>query len=154
VLTLGPDAFDGSKATQAIVRTQQYFWRGDTAQARAWGDSARVAHLAELRGHPQDAQINALLGLALAYVGRRDESHAASRRAIELTPAGDRTGIAYYRFLAARSHVLLGEPDLAIDELEQVLSIPFYVSRAWLRIDPNFATLRGHPRFAKLVAEH
>jgi len=27
-----------------------------------------------------------------------------------------------------------------------------FVTREWLRIDPNFAPLRGNPRFEKLVA--
>jgi hypothetical protein len=38
--------------------------------------------------------------------------------------------------------------------LQSLLSHPYYVSPGWLVIDPNFAQLRGDPRFARLVASH
>jgi hypothetical protein len=30
--------------------------------------------------------------------------------------------------------------------------MPFYLSPGWLRVDPNFAPLKGNPRFERLVA--
>ena len=38
-----------------------------------------------------------------------------------------------------------------MDLLEKLLARPYFVTRAWLRIDPSFAPLRGYPRFQKLV---
>jgi len=39
-----------------------------------------------------------------------------------------------------------------LDLLEQLLARPYYLSPGWLRIDPTFAPLKGHPRFEKLAA--
>ena len=58
---------------------------------------------------------------------------------------------AYYVLQLARIHILVGEPDKALDQLEPLLQIPSYLSPGWLRIDPTFDPLRSNPRFKKLV---
>jgi hypothetical protein len=50
-----------------------------------------------------------------------------------------------------RIYAIIGETDKAIDQLEPLLGMPFYVSPGWLRIDPNFDPLRKSPRFQRLV---
>jgi hypothetical protein len=51
-----------------------------------------------------------------------------------------------------RIYLLAGEPAKALDQLEPLLGIPFYLSPGWLRLDPTFDPLRKHPRFMKLAA--
>jgi hypothetical protein len=46
----------------------------------------------------------------------------------------------------------VGEPEKALDQLEPLLKIPYYLTSGWLRIDPTFAPLKGNPRFERLVA--
>jgi hypothetical protein len=51
-----------------------------------------------------------------------------------------------------RIHLLAGQPEKALDRLESIMKVPYYLSPAWLRIDPDLAPLRGHPRFERLAA--
>jgi hypothetical protein len=56
------------------------------------------------------------------------------------------------RHQLARVYALVGEPEKAIDLLESLLKMPYYLSPGWLRIDPEFAMLKGNPRFERLIA--
>ena len=59
----------------------------------------------------------------------------------------------YIQHQLARIYILAGEQDKALDTLEPLLKIPYYLSPAWLKVDPTFAPLRNNPRFQKLVGE-
>jgi hypothetical protein len=58
----------------------------------------------------------------------------------------------YVQHQLVRIYLLVGEPERALDALEPLLRIPYYLSPGWLRIDPTFEPLRGNPRFQRLVA--
>lgn len=152
-LAVGPELYDNDRGAWAIVRTQIHWWRGDSAQARIWADTARREFEAQLREAPNDAQRTSFRGLALAYLGRKTEAIADGERGVALLPpTRDALFGPYLMHQLARIYLLVGEHDKAIYLLEQLLARPYYLSPAWLRIDPTFDPLRGHPRFEKLAA--
>jgi tetratricopeptide (TPR) repeat protein len=103
---------------------------------------------------PEHPQLHVLLGLALAYLGRYEEATRECRRGLDLMPIErDAERGPYFLHQLARIQVLAGRQEEAIDSLERLLAVPYYVSRAWLAIDPNFDPLRKNPRFQKLVAK-
>ncbi len=122
---------------------------GREGEARALVTTCRE----ELRAKPDSAYDLALLGIAEAYLGRRDEALAASRRAIELR-ANDRYSGPIYLEHQVIALVFLGDGGEAIAHLEHLLSIPYKssITPAALAMDPVWDPLRDSPRFRRLTS--
>jgi serine/threonine-protein kinase len=151
LLRLTPSAFP-DRPTWAMVLAQTYRFRGDLTRARAYADSALPGFEERLAGAPYDAQSHLFRGLALAYLGRKAEAIAEGERGAALLPiAKDAFSGAYMQHQLVRIYIETGEPEKALDHLEPLLRIPYFLSPGWLRIDPNFDPLRSNPRFQKLV---
>ena len=108
----------------------------------------------KVRHNPNDDPFyHAMLGLALAGLGRSEDAVREAERAVALLPypAGDAESALMPANLA-RIHVLLGHRDQAIDQLATVFSRPGPLSPAWLRVDPFWDPLRGSPRFQQLAS--
>jgi len=152
VLAAPPSAFDDDRGSWGLVRAGLYQLRGDAGRMRVYADSARLALEAQIRSEPDDWQRHSLLGLALAYLGRKTDAVREGQRGVTLMPISrDAYFGPYNQLQLVRIHMLTGEPDLALDQLEPLLRIPYYLSPGWLRIDPTFDSLRKNPRFQRLL---
>jgi serine/threonine-protein kinase len=153
LLRLTPGQFDNNRASWAIVQAEVYALHGDQARTRAYADTARIDFEAQLRGAPNDAQLHALRGLVLAYLGRKDEAIREGLRGVELNPISkDGFGGPYMQVQLVRIYLLTGEPEKALDQLEPLVKIPYHLTPGWLEIDPTFDPVRKNPRFEKLAA--
>jgi TolB-like protein/tetratricopeptide (TPR) repeat protein len=153
LLRVTPEPFGGDVSNWAICLAQTYALRGDTLRARAYADSARAAGEALLKEAPGDASHRAVVGLAYAYLGRKAEAVREGEKAIALAPVSkDAYQGTYFLHQLARIYLMVGEPEKAIDLLQRLLAMPYYLSPAWLRIDPTLDPLRKHPRFQKLLS--
>jgi tetratricopeptide (TPR) repeat protein len=152
-MRLAPSEFDDDRASWGLVLAGVSALRGEGTQTRAYADSARIAFEDQLRAAPEDGQLHVLLGTALAYLGRKADAVREGEKAVALLPlTKDATTSTYLQHQLARIYILIGEPEKALDRLEPLLKIPYYLSPGWLKIDPTFDPLRKNPRFQKLVA--
>jgi TolB-like protein/Tfp pilus assembly protein PilF len=152
LLRLPPGPFDDDRESWGLALAGTWALRGDSARARAYADSARIAGAAHLQEAPDDGQQHVLLGTALAYLGRKAEAIREGQRAVALVPLGrDAYTAPYIQHQLARIYLLVGEPEKALDQLEPLLKIPYILSPGWLKVDPTFDPLRKNPRFQKLV---
>jgi serine/threonine-protein kinase len=150
VKRLTPTSFDGDAGSWGLALAGVYEVEGDRRRAAAYGDSARTAFEQQLYASPEVAQLHVLLGVALAYAGRKDAAIQAGERALVLDSSQSLQG-RYYQHQLARIYILVGEPEKALDRLEPLLKNPYYLSPGWLRIDPTFDPLRNNPRFKRLM---
>jgi eukaryotic-like serine/threonine-protein kinase len=155
LLRLPPEQFGGSRGAWALALAETHALRGDTGAARAYADSARLALEAQLRAASAastQGETHALLGVTLGYLGRKVEAVREGERAVGLTPlAKDVITGTYLQQQLVRIYLLAGEPERALDRLEPLLKIRYFLSPGWLRIDPTFDPLRGNPRFERLL---
>jgi len=153
LLAFTPEPFDGDRVGWGLALAGTSWVRGDRAAARAYADSARAAAVVALAHTPDDAQTHAQLGVALAFLGDSTGALREGARASALVPiTRDAYDGVYYQHQLARIHALLGDGPGTATALAPVLAVPYYVSRAWIAIDPTFATVRDSPALRNLLA--
>lgn len=159
LLRLTPAAFGDDRVAWGLALAGAQALAGHAALARIYADSARIAIEADLAtapkiiGGPSESQEHALLGVAYAYLGRATDAVREGERGVALEPvARDAYAGPYVQHQLARIYTILGQQDRAVATLAPLLKTPYYLSPAWLRIDPTLAPLRGNPGFERLVA--
>lgn len=136
---------------RSLVRAWTEDALGNQAAARAAYESAADDLSARLQETPDDGRVMAALGLALAGLGRAEEAVRLGRRALEVPPFDrDRYLAPIIREELAKIYAMTGEADLALNEIEALLSEPGYLTRARLRGDWIWRDIRDHPRFERL----
>jgi serine/threonine-protein kinase len=139
---------------RAQLYAEVYELMGRRDQARAYHDSARIFLSREIQARPDDPRLRSALGIAYAGLGRRQEAIKEGLKAVDLIPIEKESFKGYHHaWDLTRIYIAVGEYDTAIPRLEYLLSIPGQLTTAWLRMDPVFYALRGHPRFQRLVPD-
>ena len=141
-----------------LVRPREWFV-GYVAQLFNRPESARRAFEATraileklLREQPENAAAWSLLGRVEAALGRKEEAIKAGRRGCELLPLSREpaSGTRPLRELAI-IYAWVGEKDLALEQLATSAGQVMGVSYGALQLDPDWDSLRGDPRFERIV---
>jgi TolB-like protein/Tfp pilus assembly protein PilF len=127
--------------------------RADQAKAlRAFSD-ARAVFESRLQLKPEDPRTLAVLAQVDAGLGRKELAIREAKHAVELMPISrDAYDAPLVQQGLAQVYVWTGEKDQALQLLEQLVSIPSYLSYGYLRFDPQWEPLHGDARFEKIVA--
>lgn len=134
-----------------LARAVSEHAEADTVRATAYYDSLRV--VMESRAPLRAAQ-HGSLGIAYAGMGRKDDAVQEALRGVQLRPvSSDALSGPLSLMYLARTYILVGEYDQAIEVLDTLVNIPSQYSRALLRVNTLFDPLRDRPRFQALLEE-
>jgi len=137
---------------RAMQYASIYGYMNKSDFAKKYYDEGQNILEAKIQQEPDDVRFHSALGIAYAGLGRTQDAIREGRLAVELLPVSKEAMRGIYRVSdLARIYVMVGEFDLAINQIESLLSIPGELSIPLLRLDPAWAPLRDHPRFKKLL---
>jgi len=161
----------GAARALANIPSEGYIKEADYPVPRAWFEGllaklrqdAPGAHAAFMAARAeteklvraQQGNVRPLIAVAFidAELGDKEKAIREGRTACDmLPPARDAiSGVILISDLA-RIYALTGEKDLALEQLDVVSKLPWGPSYGALRLDPEWDSLRGDPRFEKIVA--
>jgi serine/threonine protein kinase/tetratricopeptide (TPR) repeat protein len=127
--------------------------RQDAPAAHAAFMAARAETEKLVRAQPENAKPLSALAFIDAELGDKEKAIREGRTACDMVSVAKDAidGVLLVNNLA-RVYSLTGEKDLAIKQLEKVSKIPCGPSYGELRLDPEWDSLRGDPRFEEIVA--
>jgi TolB-like protein/class 3 adenylate cyclase/Tfp pilus assembly protein PilF len=128
-------------------------WQGDSTRAQVAFTAARNEVAETVEKQPDFAAALSLLGMIDAGLGRKEDALREGRRACGLLPISKDAidGVALAVNLA-QIYAWTGEKDLAIEQIATVERVPNLLSYGYLKLSPIWDSLRGDPRFEKIVA--
>ncbi len=104
---------------------------------------------------PDDPRYHCSLGIAYAGLGRKEEAIKEGLKAEALLPISRDAmyGLGILSDLAI-IYTMVGEPDLAVAQLDQLLSIPSWYTTVWLGWEIRFEPLKSYPGYKKLLEKY
>jgi serine/threonine-protein kinase len=151
LLRLQPSHYGGSRGGWGLSLAHGAYMLGDSVRVRAYADSALPTLERAVRENPGEPNSHMALGAALAFLGRKADAIREGERAVAIRGNDGFQGPGL-RHQLSRIYQVVGEPVKAMEQLEALLRVPYYVSPGWLRADPSLESLRSHPRFQRLLA--
>jgi adenylate cyclase len=127
------------------LRAQALTELGRQDEARRANELAVECIEKHLELNPDEARAYSLGASVLIRLGKTKRSKQWTQQAMTLAPNDP-----LILYNAACNWALLGESDHALDGLERALDAGVAVGD-WIRHDPDFASLRDHPRFQAIV---
>jgi tetratricopeptide (TPR) repeat protein len=108
-----------------------------------------------VEAHPDEAELLSVLGVADAYLGRKQEAIQEATRAVEIRPISqDAVEGPWILANLAEVYAWTNEPDLAFQDLATLAKIPGALdNRQIFEVDPSWDPIRNDPRFDKVAAQ-
>ena len=126
--------------------------RGDAPAAQSAFMVARSETQKLVREQPKNEKALSVLAIIDAHLGQKDKAMREGRAACDILPiAKDAVDGVLLTINLARIYAITSEKDLALQQLEIATKLPGGPTYGELRLTPEWDSLRGDPRFQKIV---
>jgi Flp pilus assembly protein TadD len=127
---------------------------GDAAAVESAFSAASEEMEKLVREQPDYAEALSILGMSHAALGQKEAALAEARRAVQLFPLA-KDGVMGPELLRNLAIVYgwIGEKELAVQQLDQLVKIPAPISYGQLRLHPWWDPLRDDSRFERIIEE-
>ena len=146
-------ATEGDSTGFYVNRVLYYRCLGDD-RYKEFADIAIPLLEEQIRQNPDSEGAYGSLAVVNACLGNREEAVGYAKKATEIMPVSrDAVSGTDVRGNMMLVYAILKDRELVLEELEYLLSVPAYVTRATARMDPTLKFLHNDPRFQQLVQE-
>jgi serine/threonine protein kinase/tetratricopeptide (TPR) repeat protein len=132
----------------ALIR--EYMGNKDLSE-KYYEDARRILEN-KIQSDPNDARLHSSLGIAYAGLGRKQDAIREGKLAVRLLPVSKEAWRGLNRIEdLARIYTMVGEYNLAVEQIEYLLGIPGEISIPLLQLDPAWAPLRDQSLLKRLI---
>lgn len=132
-----------------------YQYQSEMEKARQYFKQSITQLLSAVEDYPDDPRYHSALGIALAGVGQKEEGIREGEKAVELLPLSvDHAYAPSFISDLSVTYSLAGDVDLALEQLDILLSEPTWFSPEFLDGDIRFAPLHGNPKYEALLDKY
>jgi tetratricopeptide (TPR) repeat protein len=140
---------------KVLKQAEIYQMQGNQELASIHFDSARIFLEEAVMSDPTDSRIHSALGIAYAGLGRNEKAISEGELAVEQMPLDKDFYISIYRIEdLAHIYTMTEEYGLAIETLDELLTLPGNVSVNLLKKDPTWRHLWDLPEFKSMLKKH
>jgi len=138
----------------SLMKAFVYDFTGESQLARNAYEKSLPLLEREVEKWPDDPRYHSSLGITYAALGRKDEAIREGKKAVELLPLSKDAayGIPYVEDLAI-IHIMVGDYNAALDQIEHLFSIPSWMSPKWIEVNLRYKPLYDHPRFKQMLGK-
>ncbi len=140
---------------KALLYATIYELMEDTEQAEHYFNLSRIVLEDKILDYPEDSRLYSSLGISYAGLGQKERAIQGGIKGVELLPISKEAWKGTRRLGdLARIYVTVGEYELALEQLDYLLSIPGFLSAKLLQLDPIWKPLWDLPEFTQLIEKY
>ena len=132
-----------------------YDYMNVAGQAEIFYNISRLLLEDKMRYSPDDSRLYGSLGICYAGLRQKEKAIETGKKGAELLPLGKESLRGYYRLVElAQIYVMVGEYELALEQLDLLLSVPGILSPPLLKLETRWEPLWDLPGFQELISKY